>query len=122
MRRDDVDLFLIPDNQMEMHNKLVNWAMWVRPGYGSAVHPMWRNARSNGRQWHLPEIRPTCDTLAAHLMEKQVCALPNKHRICIKWYYVTQESEMKARRILGLTRDGLHQMVIDARSMLKNRC
>jgi len=121
MKREQADLFVIPEHQLEMHKRLVNWAMWVRPGYGSKVHPMWANARSNARNWHVPEVRDTCDTLDASRLEKAVRQLPEKSAYLMRWYYVWCWAEMRVRRELGMTREGVLKSTIDARQMLINR-
>jgi hypothetical protein len=122
MRRGSIDYFIVPDNQLGMHERLLNWSRWVRPGVGSASHPMWRQGRSNSRQWHTPEIRDTVNTLDGHKVEKGVSALPEKHRAAIRWAYVTSyQSPTRIRRELGVTADGLLKLIQDARSMLVNR-
>lgn len=122
MRRDDVDLFVVPESQTDIHTRLMNWAMWVKPGYGSTVHPMWRHAQSNARQWHYPEFRPSCDTLDAAMVEKEIRKLPEKHGYSLRWWYVYQYPEQRIRREMGLTKEALQRIVIDARTMLRNRC
>jgi hypothetical protein len=120
MKRDDVDLFLVPDRQVPTHIRLENWAMWVRPYYPAGICPMFRMAKSNSRQWHVPELRPTCDTKDAMLVEKTIRKLPEKHLAVIRWYYVTRTPELRIRKALGLTKQDLNAMVIDARQMVGN--
>lgn len=83
---------------------------------------MWRQGKSNARQWHAPVISDQVDSLDGQAMEKMVAALPDKHRSAIRWCYVECGSPIKIRQKLGLTGDGLRQMVRDARQMLVNRC
>jgi hypothetical protein len=120
MKRDDVDLFVVPDGQLSTHIRLENWSRWVTPGSGSSVCPMFRMAKSNARQWHVPELRPTCNTKDAQHIEKVVRGLPVTHRELVRWYYVARTPEMKVRRKLGLTRQDLVRLVIDARQMVQN--
>lgn len=62
-----------------------------------------------------------CDTLDGMRMEKAVGMLPSLHRDALRWFYVRRYSEQKFRREAGLTRDGLVQVLKDARQMLINR-
>lgn len=120
MKRDDLDLFAVPDHQVEVHNRLENWARWVSPGYPAGVCPMFRMAKSNARQWHVPELRPTCDIKDAQHVEKTIRKLPPKHLALIRWYYVTRTPELRIRKSLGLTRQDLCSMVVTARQMTLN--
>lgn len=113
------DIFYIPPNQQTIHVRLENWARWVKPGHGTAVCPMFRMARSNSRQWHQPEVRPTCDTKDAQLMERTIRKLPETHAMLIRWWYVWQYPELKIRRQLGITRELLLENIIIARDMTK---
>ena len=117
----EVDLFFVPAHQSAMHERLENWAAYVRVGFAGKQHPMWANTQSNSRQWHAPELRKTCDTLDGHLMEKAVAALPVKHKEALRWYYVTGSGYWKICRALGVSIDGLNQLVVDGRTMLMNR-
>lgn len=113
-----IDFFNIPPHQEAIHDRLENWARWVKPGQGAAVCPMFRMAKSNSRQWHSPEIRPTCNTLDAVEVEKSIRKLPKPHMTALRWYYVHRTGERKARQELSITRQALHELVIEARGML----
>lgn len=121
MRTKSVDFHYIEPGHKDIDAKLRNWSAWVTPRAPSWVSPTWRMARSNARQWHQPEIRPTCDVLGALAMEKAVSKLPEPFRTAIRWHYVTPVSPTKACKVLGLTMDGLGKAVRDARQMLINR-
>jgi hypothetical protein len=62
-----------------------------------------------------------CDTLDGMAMEKAVAALPDLHKSALRWFYVYRYGEKKFRAQSGLTRDGLVQVLKDARQMLINR-
>ena len=115
-----IDFDYVPSNQAEIDKRLVNWERWVkvRP-HGWHTAPMFRQAQSNSRQWHPPEIKDPVDSLDAVVIEKAVSALPDKHRIALRWFYVFKGSPVKLARSLGLTLDALFDLIIDARSMLK---
>ena len=109
------DIFFVPSDQKAIHQRLDNWARWVKPGRGCAVSPMFRMAKSNSRQWHMPEIRPTCDTRDAQHIERVIRKLPETHALLIRWWYVWQYPELKIRRQLNVSRDQLLKSVIEAR-------
>jgi DNA-directed RNA polymerase specialized sigma24 family protein len=121
LKRDYVDFFLVPDNQLEMHARLLNWARYVTPGWSASQHPMWRQGKSNSRQWHSPVVREDVDQLDGFKIERAVGLLPIPHREAIRWHYVHRSGPMKIRRQLGVTAEGLMKLVNDARAMLRNR-
>lgn len=121
MKTNSIDFHHIEDGHKEIDKVLQNWARWVRVSHVSWVSPMFRQAQSNSRQWHQPEIRETCDILAAQAMEKAVYHLPERHRFAVRWHYVFQGSPAKAARNCGVTLDGLAKLARDGRQMLINR-
>ena len=121
MQRDYIDFHAVPDHQLGMHDRLLNWSRWVRvtvPGWQASI---WRLGKSNTRQWHEPEMREETDILDGMAMEKAVFALPDKHRDAIRWHYVYRTSPTAARKHLGVTNEGLQRLVVDGRTMLINR-
>jgi DNA-directed RNA polymerase specialized sigma24 family protein len=125
MRRDDlIDFFIIPDHQIAIHIRLENWSRYVEHKLSrgdSRQHPMWAKSRSNARQWHEPDLREATDELDGGAMEKAVAMLPHKHRDAIRWNYVWKGGPLHQARKLGVSKDGLRQLVQDARQMLMNR-
>jgi hypothetical protein len=129
MKRDFIDFFLVEPHQLPMHERLMNWSRWVKPGFPSWQAPMWRQGKSNSRQWHQPEPRITVDTLDGHAIEKAVFDLPTPHRDALRWCYFSgcaprrrdYVSPMDMRRKLGVTAEGLMQLIRDGRQMLMNR-
>src|SRR5688572_19840232 len=111
MRRDNIDFFLVPETQMAIHLRLENWARYVAVRFPHWVSPMWRQGKSNGRQWHVPEPRPEVNTLDGHAIEKAVAALPWAHRDALRWAYVHRTNPSKPRRALGVTDNGLMELV-----------
>lgn len=123
MRREEhIDYHLVADHHVGIHMKLEQWARWVRVRpHGWQTAPMFRQYRSKAFQWHTPEIRPQINTLEAVEMEKAVSRLPEKHRDAIRWAYVWQLSPVAEARRLGVTKQGLMELIQSARSMLNNR-
>ena len=115
------DFHFVPEDQRAIDLRLVNWADYVRVKFPSWVGPIWKLGRSGGRQWHQPEFRPACDTLDGHEIEKAVAKLPPIHRSTLRWAYVYRGGEIQFRKKVGLTREGLAQVLNDARRMLINR-
>jgi hypothetical protein len=116
-----VDFFYIPDNQQDMHERLENWARYVAVKRPHWTSPMWRQGKSNGRQWHVPDLAPVVDTLDGHALEKAVGALPDAHRDSLRWFYCYRTNPSKPRRELGVTDEGLILLICDGRRMLINR-
>ena len=117
-----VDYNHIPAHHQAIHARLVNWRRWVtvRP-HGWFTHPMWRSALTS-RQWDVsPHIGTPVDTLDAALMEKAVYALPDKHREAVRWWYVYRRDPVAMARNLGVSKQGLQELVTEGRTMLKNR-
>ena len=117
-----IDYNYVPERHAAIHARLVNWRRWVtvRP-HGWATAPMFRMYQSKSRQWHAPDIQEPIDTLDAVLLEKAVSALPVKHREAIRWSYVHCGSPVAMARELGVSKQGLADLVTDGRTMLQNR-
>lgn len=120
MQRDFIDLHIVPDHQLAMHERLQNWARWCRGKPASAVAPMFRGYRSSD-VWAAPEVGTPVDKLDASKIASAVAALPETHRAATGWHYVHPVSPGRAARELGLTIAALGQAVIDARQCLINR-
>ncbi len=118
--KEKIDIARVPDHQKDMHDRLVNWALWAKPGQSVSICPMFRQAKSNAFQWHPPEYRPTCDTLDAQYMEKAICKLPADNRKALVWWYIFRTGELAFRKKLGVTLDRLDALVVNGRQHLMN--
>lgn len=80
--QDTVDFNFVPDHHQGIHDKLLNWARWVRPrAHGWHTHPMWKGAITS-RQWDIsPHIPILLKPLEAMEVEKAVAALPPQNRV-----------------------------------------
>jgi DNA-directed RNA polymerase specialized sigma24 family protein len=123
MKRDEhVDYFIVQDGHLAIHRRLEAWASWVRVRpHGWQVAPMFRQAQSNWRQWHAPELRVQPNIPEAVEMEKAVSLLPDKQRTAVRWAYVLCDNPGRMAQKLGVNRQGLYDLVSQARTMLKNR-
>lgn len=117
-----VDYNHIKPEHEAIHDRLVNWERWVRVRpHGWFTHPMWRNSRTS-RQWEVsPYIGVPVNTLDAALMEKAVYALPEKHREAVRWWYVYRRDPVAMARNLGVSKQGLAELVEAGRTMLGKR-
>lgn len=137
MKREDlVEYDIVPDHQLRIHGLLIQWARWVKPrSHGWHVSPMFKQYRSKAWQWHEPVVQSPINVPEALEMEKAVSLLPEKERAAIRWYYYysSQVPSQKARadgyevtppgmaRILGVSKQGLADLVRIGRTMLMNR-
>lgn len=122
IREQFIDFHLVADRHLGIHAELENWARWVRVRpHGWQVSPMFRQYRSKNWQWERPEIRQQADMPAAVAMEKAVSLLPHKHRDAIRWAYVFCGAPGAMARTLGVSKQGLCELIAAGRAMLINR-
>lgn len=119
----DVDFSYVETRHDKIHYRLEEWNRWVRVGYTRAKSsPMFAQYRSHAWQWEMPVVSIPIDTNKAHEVEREVSALPYKHRDALRWRYVFWYVPVnQVRKHLGVTREGLHELVVQGRDMLKNR-
>lgn len=120
MKRDAIDFHLVPDHQLAIHWRLVNWSRWCNGRPGNNCSPMFRGYRSTD-VWSAPEIGTPVDKLDAAKVAKAVVALPEKHRAAVNWHYVKPVAPMRAARELAVSLAELAQLVRDGRQMMINR-
>ena len=122
MRRDDVDFFSIDSKHRKIDERLINWARWVTPHTHSMgkVAPMFRGFKST-EVWAYNEVSIPIDTLDAQAIEKQVSALPERHRDCVRWAYVYRIQPWRFCRNMGINQAQLASFISDGRQMLVNR-
>lgn len=116
--RQAVDFFHIPSEQTEIHARLVNWARWASPGHRGSVHPMFRGYRPY--LYPEPASSSPINTLDAAQVQKIMCRVPERHRIAVQWYYIINGSPARICRAMGVNPAGLAQMVVEARTMVRN--
>lgn len=119
-RAPEPDFFVIAPKHAAIHARLENWARWCHGTPAKSTAPMFAAYRSP-MHWYGIEPGVPVDQLDAQRIAKAVTALPDTHRAVMHWYYIKRWSPGKARRELGLTLGGLHQMLADGRQMLVNR-
>ena len=120
--QETVDYCHIPAHHEAIHERLMNWERWVRVRpQGWFTHPMFRMYQSKARQWEAPVIQNPVNTIDAALIEKAVYALPDKHREAVRWWYVYRRDPVAMARRLGVSKQGLADLVDAGRTMLQNR-
>ena len=118
-----IDLNHIPARHDAIHARLEEWNRWVRvkPQLW-ATQPMFRQYKAPRQHEHDAHVPISINTLAAHEIERAVSMLPDKHRTAIRWAYVFSYVPINTvRSALGVTREGLAQLLDDSRVMLINR-
>ena len=118
-----IDLNHIPARHDAINLRLEEWARWVRVKPAAwAMQPMFRMYRAP-KQWESDLHVPIAiNSLDAHEMERAVSFLPDKNRTAIRWSYVFPNIPVNVvRQELGVTREGLAELMNDGRSMLINR-
>lgn len=103
-----------------MHERLINWARWVRPRPTSWVHPMWRGFKAS-EIWTGASTSVPLDPLDAQAIEKAVSALPEQHRFAVRWCYVFGGQPRKAAQHVGESMEGLYALIVNGRQMLISR-
>ena len=119
--QESVDYNYVAERHAAIHARLENWRRWVtvRP-HGWQTHPMFRMYQSKARQWEAPVIQNPVDTLDAVVIEKAVSGLPDKHRSAIRWSYVFAGNPMAMARSVGVSKQGLADLVDVGRTMVNN--
>ena len=122
VQQTNVDYNHVKPEHEAVHARLENWARWVRVRpHGWCTHPMFKNFRAS-KQWEAsPHISTPVDTLDAVMIEKAVSALPEKHRAAVRWSYVFCGNPVGMARRLGVSKQGLADLVCVGRTMLQNR-
>lgn len=123
MKREEfVDFHIVADHHLAIHERLNQWARWVRVRpVGWQVSPMFRQYRSKSWQWERPEPREEINVPEALEIERAVSLLPEKHRTAIRWCYVLCGAPGTMARTLGVSKQGLCELIASGRKMLVNR-
>jgi DNA-directed RNA polymerase specialized sigma24 family protein len=119
-RENVVDFFLVEPKHVKMHERLVNWARWAHSPQWGRVQPMFRLYRP-AEHWEGQPVSNPVDSLDAAKIQKAVAKLPDKHRSAIGWNYVKRNNPKRAAQSLGVSLQGLAELVSDGRQMLMNR-
>jgi hypothetical protein len=108
----------------QIHYRLESWARWVKvKPQAWKAQALWRMYRAPRQYaYETADIKIELNTLECHETERAVSSLPEKHRTAIRWVYVFSYVPPNIiRRDLGVTRDGLGELITDGRDMLVNK-
>jgi len=124
--RTPVDFASVPPSQWAMHDRLLNWARWCHGATGErqriVTSPMFGLYRSSEvRREYGSETNIPIDHKDATRIHVGVAALPDKHRRALHWCYLHPKRATDMARELGLSLEGMAQIIRDARTMLVNR-
>lgn len=123
MNREQIDFHQVSLIHEETHERLLNWARWVRPNHArSGLQPMFRQYRSTETVSDPQQARIPVDPMDGHEVEKVVTSLPEKHMVALQWSYVYPWVPLwRVRRELAVTEAALNALMDGGRSMVKNR-
>ena len=117
-----IDLHHIDARHDAINLRLEAWARWVtvRP-QPWRMQPMFRLYKAPP-QWEPRELRVEVNPNEAMEIERAVYHLPEKHRTVVRWFYVYPYiSDSRIRREVAETRQGLYELLVDSRDMVRNR-
>lgn len=126
MQKNDDRFTKILPHHAAVHERLINWSRWARPGRALAhVSPMFKYYRARlakvdgtGGEAPLPESKGGIDILDAEVMERRIVRLRACQRIAIVWWYVFRNSPVKIKRRLKMSYDDIEQAIHDGRGAL----
>jgi DNA-directed RNA polymerase specialized sigma24 family protein len=123
VKRDAIDFHAVEEKHQEIHQRLVNWALWCNGRESGAMAPMWRMSVSTARAKGAEHTWATVciDRMDAQRIQKAVTHLPEGHRDALNWSYVKPINPKRQAAIMGTTLVGLSLLVRDGRQMLVNR-
>lgn len=113
-----IDFNRVPEDQFPIHDRLVNWGIWCRPRWGSAVSPMFKMAISMARARDGRDQPRQVDELDAKAIQAAFSKLSGRERRALSWCYVTQGSVKKAEVMCGTDKRGLYDLICQARASL----
>ena len=116
--KDVIDFNRVQPEHIAIHDRLLNWARWCRPTWGSAVHPMFKQAISAARAREDISTAPPVNELDARVIQSAYAALQYRERRAIAWCYVTRGAVTWAMRQCGTDKQGLLVLINQAREKI----
>jgi hypothetical protein len=119
-----VDLSSVPENQWEIHAALEEWRRWCNSPSGRNVAPMFQlyrsadSKREYGAATSVPLNRDLALRVAKVIADPQ---FPYKQRMALQWFYLKPKNPKQKAKELGVSLEGLAELVRVGRQMLKNR-
>lgn len=121
--RQYVDFSSVQPSHWKMHDRLTNWARWCNSRGAQAVAAgfgLHKSDEYTDREYGSETVIEV-DKDDAVRIQKAIPQLPDKHRRAIAWCYVKPVKQSEKARELGLSLQGLADMVQAGRQMLINR-
>lgn len=112
----------IPEDLIETHAKLENWAAWSRDRMRRGHCMSFEHRYKIPQVWDATEPRIQWDSLAAEKLHDVVCGLPERYRWIIHLHVLHRAPEGYIRRKLVIHRDELVGEVQRAMRMVRNAC
>jgi hypothetical protein len=117
-----VDFNAVPVDQLEMHDRLENWARFCRGGdkqSGQAGTPMFNLYRSSdARRAYGAETSVPVRREDGAKLHGAIAALPDKPRKALQWCYLRPKAPALEAFRLGVTMPGLRDLIIEGRQLL----
>ena len=113
------------EDEIEVHEALLNWAEWCRvrrrPWRCLSVEGRYRPAAGNVYEPQSTRPPPKAsDPLAAEEVNGALLAVPEQHRQALHWRYHLRAPDRVIARALAIRPGGYGRFMRDARLMLRN--
>ena len=114
-----VDFTIVPEAQLAMHDRLINWGLSCRNSGGTSTAPIFRGYRAPSAMDRYGELtKAGVDTADARRISLAITTLPQANRLALSWYYVTPRNPASACRQIGCSMVVLDMLVRNGRQML----
>lgn len=121
-----VDFARVPLSQWKIHDRLENWARWsrgasaesARTAEASPMFSLYRSSEAKRTERYGELTSVPIDNKDAYVVADAIVALPDKHRRALQWSYLRPRNPTSQARELGVSMEGLAQLVDTARFKL----
>ena len=121
--RQYVDFNTVPQSQREIDARLVNWGRWSLPGgLGLKRSPMFELYRSADplRQYGSASAQPV-DQADAERVQRAMVELTGPQRLALSWCYIRRNNPRRAAETIGVSLQGLRELIDTGRQALMAR-
>ena len=117
-----IDFHTVLPHHHDIDGRLRNWGIWCNSTKAASTAPMFRLAVATISTRREQQAQPNgIDRSDAVVIARAVTALPERHAGAINWCYVKPVSPRRAAESIGVSIEGLAQLLHDGRQMLINR-
>lgn len=118
-----VDLASVPENQWDMHEKLLHWKKWSNGREGRETSPMFGLYRSEAmakREYGAATVVPLDRDLALEIAAIiQAADFPRLQRSALNWFYIKPRKPAAKAREMGVTLRDLASLVLSGRALVE---